>query len=413
MYYWITFSVCENLIRSAVTFQPDSATAAREAARSATDGMGTPGWALAFAGGRHDQQLFLDTVTAELDCPVWGACAVGLIGNENLGYGGFEGAVLAFGPDMPAPRVIRAPLEPGDESACGRSLGEALVNAAVDGQVVLLFCTLVHADGSLTITTEVMDGLYEALDGRSPHIIGGGVLTDFRLGGSFLYDEGLVRQNQVMALVLPAGFSAHTRIMHACIPVSAFLRITAMEGPDILELDGRPALDVIRELLAGPDGRTDITLPFSVLVGRKMGEQFSAYDEGDYVNRLIIDVDADRSAIRLFETDFGEGTEIQLMLRDNPTMLSSVEQGVNRLLEESGPAEADLALYFDCAGRAGISCGSETEDASVVQAMLGQRMPLLGCYVGREIAPFMGRSRPLDWTGVLSLLSYRADDEPA
>ena len=32
-------------------------------------------------------------------------------------------------------------------------------------------------------------------------------------------------------------------------------------------------------------------------------------------------------------------------------------------------------------------------------------MPLLGFYSGVEIAPFMGGSRALDWTGVLIVLS--------
>lgn len=397
------------MIQSAVTFQPDSATAAREAARTAAAGMAGPGWALAFAGGRHDQRVFAGTVTAELGCPVWGGSAVGLVGNGELGYGGFESAVLAFDSGIPRPRAIRASLKPGGEMACGQWLGEVLARETSPDQVVILLCTLVHADGSLAVTTRVLDSLYEALDGATPHIIGGGLLKDFRLGGSAVYEGGRVLDDQVVALVLPPGFTARTRTMHACIPVSAFMRITAMDGPEILELDERPALEVIRELLSGPEDEVGVTLPFSVLIGSKTGNQYSQYDEADYVNRLIIGVDTDKQSLHLFETDFGEGTDVQLMLRDNPTMLDSVERGVAQLLAESGGTEPDLALYFNCAGRAGISCGSEEEDAATVQSMLGKRMPLLGCYVGREIAPFLGRSRPLDWTGVLSLLTFRGD----
>lgn len=399
------------LIQSAISFQPDAVAAAREAARGAAEGVAGPGWALAFAGGRHDQRRFLDTVTAELGCPVWGGSAVGLLANQRLGYGGFEAAVMAFPGSIPAPRAIRVPLEAGREAECGAELARALSAEAGPGRVVLLLFTLVLADGSLAVATRVLDSLYGELGDEGPHIIGGGLLKDFRLGGSALFDGGEVLDNQVMALVLPEGFQARTRIMHACIPVSAYMRITKMDGPEVLELDGRPALEVIRELLAGPDGGSDITLPFSVLLGSRIGDRFSEYDENEYVNRLIIDVDSNRGSIRLFETDFGEGTDVQLMLRDNPTMLSSVEQGVSRLLEEDG--NPDFALYFDCAGRAGVSCGSETEDASIVQGMLSARTPLLGCYVGREIAPFMGRSRPLDWTGVLSLISFRGDERHA
>lgn len=402
-------SACIPLIQSAVSFQPDTATAAREASRAAAGGVAGPGWALAFAGGRHDQRQFLDTVSGELGCPVWGGSAVGLMGNRDLGYGGFESAVLCFGADIPAPRAIRVGLAAGEEAACGEALGRALRETADSDRVVLLLFTLVLSDGSLAVATEVLDRLYEVIGDDPPHIIGGGLLKDFRLGGSALFDDGEVLDDQVLALVLPKGFSARTRIMHACIPVSAFMRITAMDGPEILSLDGRPALETIRELLAGPDGQSDITLPFSVLLGSNVGDRFARYDESRYVNRLIIDVDTERGSIRLFETDFGEGTDVQLMLRDNATMISSVRDGVSALLEENG-RDPELALYFDCAGRAGISCGSETEDASVVQDMLSERAPLLGCYVGREVAPFLGRSRPLDWTGVLSLINYVPDE---
>lgn len=400
------------MIQSAVSLEPDTRAAARDAARRAAEGLAGPAWALAFAGGRHDPQAFLDAATAELGCPVWGGSTVGLLDNAVLGYGGFECGVLAFGEPCPAPRAIRLDLEPGREHECGAALGRGLRAAAGPDSVVLLLFTLVLADGSLAVATQLLDGLYEHAGDHPPHILGGGLLKDFRLGGSTLYEGGKARENQVLALVLPAGFRARTRIMHACLPVSAFMRITAMDGPDILALDGKPALDVLRELLAGPDGRSDITLPFSVLLGRKIGDRHAAYDENHYVNRLIIDVDAERGAIKLFETDFGEGTEVQLMLRDNETMLSSVEQGVGQLRDEVGVDPA-LALYFNCAGRAGVSCGSETEDTALVQRLLGEGMPLLGCYVGREIAPFMGRSRPLDWTGVLSLITYEPDEERA
>lgn len=402
----------DSLIQSAVSFQPDTASAAREVSQAAARGLIGPGWALAFAGGRHDQRRFLDTVTAELGCPVWGGSAVGLMDNRKLGYGGFESAVLAFDASIPPPTAVRATLEAGREAECGETLGRALADMAEPGQLVLLLFTLVMTDGTLAVATEVLDRLYQTVGDNPPHIIGGGLLKDFRLGGSALFDEGAVLDNQVLALVLPRGFSARTRIMHACIPVSAFMRITRMDGPEILALDGRPALDTIRELIAGPEGQSEITLPFSVLLGSKVGDRFAEYDENQYVNRLIIDVNAERGSIRLFETDFGEGTDVQLMLRDNPTMISSVREGVAALLDEGGGDPA-LALYFDCAGRAGVSCGSETEDAAVVQEMLAARAPLLGCYVGREVAPFLGRSRPLDWTGVLTLIDYRSDEEVA
>ena len=75
-----------------------------------------------------------------------------------------------------------------------------------------------------------------------------------------------------------------------------------------------------------------------------------------------------------------------------------------------------FALYIDCAGRTSAFSGADVEEAAILQyrqsaradleqAELGPETPLLGFYSGVEIAPLLGRSRPLDWTGVLTLFT--------
>jgi hypothetical protein len=49
--------------------------------------------------------------------------------------------------------------------------------------------------------------------------------------------------------------------------------------------------------------------------------------------------------------------------------------------------------------------GAETEEAELVVDSLAPEFPFMGFYSGVEIAPFAGgTSRPLDWTGVLTVL---------
>jgi hypothetical protein len=68
-----------------------------------------------------------------------------------------------------------------------------------------------------------------------------------------------------------------------------------------------------------------------------------------------------------------------------------------------------FAQYIDCLGRASAYCGSEREEAAVIQEVLGARMPLLGLYTGVEIAPVGATpQQALDWTGVLWVLSEPA-----
>jgi hypothetical protein len=64
--------------------------------------------------------------------------------------------------------------------------------------------------------------------------------------------------------------------------------------------------------------------------------------------------------------------------------------------------EAAFALYIDCAGRSAAYSKTTVEEATEVQNALNRfGCPLIGIYSGVEIAPFLGKSRGLDWTGLL------------
>ena len=63
-------------------------------------------------------------------------------------------------------------------------------------------------------------------------------------------------------------------------------------------------------------------------------------------------------------------------------------------------------MYIDCAGRnARYSDTMEEEATEIAAAMNRERIPLLGFYSGVEVAPLPGRSRGLDWTGVLTVFA--------
>jgi small ligand-binding sensory domain FIST len=93
------------------------------------------------------------------------------------------------------------------------------------------------------------------------------------------------------------------------------------------------------------------------------------------------------------------------MSRDNQLMIDSVRRQTRRLLASLNGRKPVFALYIDCAGRTCAFSGAEVEEAGILQAELGPDIPLLGFYSGVEIAPLLGQSRPLDWTGVLTLFT--------
>ena len=65
-----------------------------------------------------------------------------------------------------------------------------------------------------------------------------------------------------------------------------------------------------------------------------------------------------------------------------------------------------FGMYIDCAGRAAEHSNTEREEAAEVQQVMNRyNVPLLGFYSGVEVAPILGKSRGLDWTGVLMLIT--------
>jgi small ligand-binding sensory domain FIST len=110
----------------------------------------------------------------------------------------------------------------------------------------------------------------------------------------------------------------------------------------------------------------------------------------------------------LFEADFRRGSRVQLMLYDPARMFESARQQTTALLAALGKREPLFGLYIDCAGRSTTFSSLYDDETAPIRQQVATRCPLLGFYSGVEIAPILGRSRPLDWTGVLALFTVHA-----
>jgi len=210
-----------------------------------------------------------------------------------------------------------------------------------------------------------------------------------------------MRQHAVGVLI-SGKCGIHHAISHGCEPASDYHTITSIEGPIVKELDGKPALSVIEDIIGTGAGRDWQQYSLLVTLGANKGDDpYGDFDENAYMNRLIAGVNPTDGSVVLFESDFGLGEKIQVMRRSNEHMLSSARSISTELLRKVERMNPFLALYIDCAGRTSGFCGAGAEEGAIIQETIGSKMPLLGFYSGVEIAPFMGGSRALDWTGVL------------
>lgn len=393
----------------------DSFQAGRQAARRITDKMGTndsAGWVMAFCGGRHDPEAVLKGLRTHLGpIPVLGGAAVGTITNRRISYVGYECAMAAFPATTDNICILTAPGLDRGETQAGEQLGKQLRETAADNATVILFYDSIQSGPPpvLNVASRLMDGIYTGLADKPLKVLGAGLLGDFQLSSSYVFDGQSPAKNLAVALVLPPAWSSHITIMHGFKPVSAFMEITRIDGPEIYELDSRPAYDVLYEMTHLTDeDHADVNFTTMVALGKKLGNPFDPYKESAYINRLIVGANPDNGSISLFEADFQAGMKIQVMSINHQLVRESVRNQTKKLLNSINSGQGLGALYINCAGRACAFCGDEVEEASILQEVIGETMPLLGFYSGVELAPCIDRTRPLDWTGVLTVFTMES-----
>ncbi len=367
-----------------------------------------PHMLLVFCGGKHDAvTVFSALRSAFAGIPIVGGSAAGAMTRAELGYSGLEIGLLAFTDGAVSPRLHVTHGLLDSEAKAGEALARAVSRDAHDGATVLLFFDSVASTVPTRLhpASALVEGFHAGLGDRKVNLIGGGMLVDINFSDGWVFDGDGVCKHAAMALIFPPTVAADTVVLHGCRPVSSFMEITRIEGAVVYELDGEAALTVIERMLGLRIGSTDgSNLSLVATLGEKHGDPFAPYDENNYVNRLILGCDRANGSITLFEPDFHVGTMVQIMSRDNALMLDSARDGTAAMSGRHRGSGAFLGLYIDCAGRASARSGALREEAELVMRGMNPAFPLLGFYSGVEIAPFAGYSRPLDWTGVLTVL---------
>jgi hypothetical protein len=393
---------------------PISADAAAEAAGTALDqgGIDRCDLAIVYATAKHDHAV-LHAGVRSLAGPaarIVGGGAAGIITNDRLGYDGAQVGVAMFSSDSIAVDLFVERNLADDEYEVGRRLGAELRRRRFAGEPkVLVMFESVRISGPggpvLNSGTRLLAGMLES-DGAWPAIAGCGLLADFHFTPTYQWvDDELVEQS-ALALVLSGSVGMDTEILHGLRPMSSYHTVTATDENVVLEIDERPALEVIDELM-GPSETSWEEFPLFVTLGVNKGEKFGEFREEDYVNQLCIAVDKERRGLVMFEPYLRPGVEVQLMRRE--IGVRSIAGRVDALFARVEDRSPLLALYFDCAGRARPLAGTEEEEGEAVQEAIGKRVPLLGLYTGIEMAPVGGEVQPLDWTGVLCLFTEPAE----
>ena len=297
--------------------------------------------------------------------------------------------VLAAGTeylDEPAVVVMIGALPEGEFKVfSGRSRAPELGSRTASGADAAHFA-IVHGDPN----TQDMPDLIEDMSSKvaSGYLVGG--LSSSRAGTFQLANE--VLEGGLSGVVLSSQIDVTTRLTQGCTPLPGRHVVTEGERNIIATLDGRPALDVLREDIGEVPGR-DL---------RRAAQHIHAAlpvagsDTGDYLVRNLVGIDPQQKLVAI-GAYVEPGMPIMFCKRD----AASAREDLGRMLDSiaadlDGPPKG--GLYFSCLGRGEHMFGRRSAELEIIRERLGG-FPLAGFFCNGEIS----HDRLYGYTGVLTL----------
>lgn len=288
---------------------------------------------------------------------------------------------------------------------------------------------LIHADGSAPDLTELIAEMAERTD--SGYLFGGlassrnGAVQFARGGDGFMRGQGRasgVFHGGLSGVAFGEGVPLISRVTQGCLPLTGAHQITQVERNLVLQLDGKPALDVLLDELQVSLDQPDAALAAvrATLVGlRQAGGDSSAVSRtgnfgSDVVVRHIVGLDPVHRGVAVADR-VESGMQLAFCQRNVQAARADLMRICAEIREEleaevavmpgaetsAQPARSMRgAVYVSCAGRGGPHFGAPSAELQIVRRALGD-VPLVGFFAGGEIA----RHHLYGYTGVLTVFA--------
>jgi len=247
--------------------------------------------------------------------------------------------------------------------------------------------TIVHADPRNEHVPALIARMAAETDG---FLVGG--LTAAR--DAFPQLAGTVQEGGLSGVMLSLeSVPVQSGLTQGCSPIGQMHQITAAQSNVLIELDGRPALEVFKE---------DIGEVLARDLRRVSGYIFAALpvsgsDTGDYMVRNLTGIDPESGAMAIGDM-VTSGDRIMFCRRDHDSAVQDMRRMLGDLRNRAGTAAIRGGLYFSCCARGPNQFGGDSAELRLIRDELGE-FPLAGFFANGEIS----NNRLYGYTGVLTL----------
>ncbi len=357
---------------SGASTRPESASAADEVCASiAAAGIPTPDLAFVFVSPHHADVMgpVCDRIGSTLGARHVLGCTAGVVLGST---GDMEDApgVCVLACSMPGVRIVPftgdALITPDASPEASAAAASETIGAADDLRAVILFADpysvplvrLLPALNAGRVEAETPEGRR-----RMGTIIGGMASGSPRPGGNALALDGVVSRHGAAGVSLLGPVRVDTVVSQGCRPVGETMVVTRARSNLVLELSGRPALDVVRETIGGLPNTTRNLLAGGLFLGRVVDEYKDRFGRGDFLIRHIVGAEESSGAIAVADL-MRVGQTVQLHLRDRVTAREDLELLLDAQRLHEPPAGA---LLLTCNGRGKAFYNEQHADVGAVQ----------------------------------------------
>ena len=225
-------------------------------------------------------------------------------------------------------------------------------------------------------------------------------------GQNALYLGDHTYRSGAIGIALEGNITIDTIVAQGCRPVGQLMEITSSKGNLLIELDGRPAIEALRDLFATLNEGDQDLARHSLFLGLAMDEFRSKLGLGDFLIRNILGMDPSSGAIAIGELP-REGQQVQFHIRDSRTSGEELEGLLKLHADDHDCHPVCGALLFSCLGRGEYLYGHADHDTNLFEKWLG-KMPLGGFFCNGEIGPVGNSTFLHGYTSSFALIRPRS-----
>jgi small ligand-binding sensory domain FIST len=227
----------------------------------------------------------------------------------------------------------------------------------------------------------------------------GGMASGFQQPGkNLVLVNGTVYCEGAAGLLIAGGVKVRSVVSQGCRPIGDRSIITKVEQNVILELGGKPAMQVLEEMFIRLPTSDHDLMSKGFFLGRVISEYQDDYEMGDFLIRNVMSMDNERRAV-VVNDYFQVGQTVQFQVRDEESASNELRQ----LLKKTDPAEIRGGLVFTCNGRGTRLFAEPDHDAGVIRETVGE-IPLAGFFAQGEIGPVGRENHMHGYTASVLLL---------